>query len=184
MDLVPTKNILVYIILSSFLFQMGFLAESANQARGLLLLIFIDKFHLSLEMSCWLCANPNFRSLQFDACFFFMGFLIGWCVTGGVAERDGTILRTISAAGSRTTSCRTSASWDCSMSTWRWVRYFAEIVYNTEFISGQKSKIIGHTKYEFMDYKSQIFTETTVVFFSIPILHFPVLNFFFFFFYH
>lgn len=54
---------------------------------------------------------------------FFVGFSTGWCVTGGVAERDDTILRTITAAGSRTTSCRTSASWDCSTSTWRWVSY-------------------------------------------------------------
>ena len=53
----------------------------------------------------------------------FFGFSTGWFVTGGVAEREDTILRTITAGGSRTMSCRTSASWDCSTSTWRWVSY-------------------------------------------------------------
>lgn len=94
-------------------------------------------------MCCWLCANPNFRSLQFDMCLLFMGFLIAWCVIGGVAEKDDTILRIITAAGSRTTSCWTSASWDCSTSTWRWVRYFVDLVYNPEFTPGEESKIIG-----------------------------------------
>lgn len=70
---------------------------------------------------CWLCCIH----FQFDKWLFFMGFFIGWCVTGGVAEGDVTILRTITVAGSRTTFCRTSTSWDCSMSTWRWVRYWS-----------------------------------------------------------
>lgn len=33
--------------------------------------------HVSLEMFCSLCANPNVRCQQFDVCFFFVGFLTG-----------------------------------------------------------------------------------------------------------
>lgn len=72
--------------------------------------------------SCRFCVKPNVCSQQFNIKFLLLGFLTGWCVIGGVAERDGIILRTITAAGSRTMSCWTSASWACSMSTWRWVR--------------------------------------------------------------
>lgn len=91
-------------------------------------------------MSCWPCAHPNVRSQQFNVCFFFVGFSTGWFVTGGAAERAGTILRTITAAGSRTMSCWTSPSWGCFMNTWRWVRYFTDLVYSTEIISGQEIK--------------------------------------------
>lgn len=50
-------------------------------------------------------------------------FLTDWCETGGAAGKDDTIQRTITADGSRIMFCRTSASWACSTSTWRWVRY-------------------------------------------------------------
>lgn len=102
-----------------------------------------------------------------------MGFLIDWCGTGGVAERDGTTLRTITAAGSRITSCRTSASWDYSMSTWRWVSYFNQLAYNTEVIAVRLSKINASTKYKFMVYKSQILYWDNSCLLFIPVLHFP-----------
>lgn len=48
----------------------------------------------------------------------------GCCVTGLTGGEGNRILTMILAAGSRTMFCRTSSTWDCSTSTWRWVRDF------------------------------------------------------------
>lgn len=68
--------------------------------------------------------SPPYKSIFcFKTCLFFScRSSKGWYATGGTGGGGSKILTAISAAGSKTTSCRTSTTWDYSTSTWRWVR--------------------------------------------------------------